>query len=164
MAESERIAVVETKLGAIDEKVDTLSHVILGNGDPTKGMVVKIDRLIQAQEAHATRSDKREKWIMGIGSALVIVLLTNVGKTLWYSYNRMEEDQRVSASISTPQNPASISLGTSSINGSTTLPSEQSAGAGTFMLPLKATDGFTSLTYTTDSGLTVPLMLQSPTR
>ncbi len=54
-----------TQLDRIEQKIDKLSVVIQGNGHPSHGLVVKVDRL----ETRAKRIDKIQG---GMGLAVVV--------------------------------------------------------------------------------------------
>ena len=58
----------ETWEERVERKLDFLCTLLTGNGDPQKGLVVRVDRLEQAE--------KRRKWWVGtaVGAAIVAVV------------------------------------------------------------------------------------------
>ena len=57
----------------LDEKLGILSHIIVGNGDPSKGLVVRFDRIEQSNE--------RREWLnkTAVAAAIAAVLLSIAG-------------------------------------------------------------------------------------
>jgi len=63
---------------ASERHIDTLSafnklnNLVTGGDDPEGGVIVKLDRLSQAQQS-------RDKWTIGIGVAAAVALLKSLG-------------------------------------------------------------------------------------
>ena len=65
------MAETETQLGRIERKLDTLCKILTGNSNPSVGLVVRFDRVEQAQ--------KRVRWVFrSIVGALVIAGIAGI--------------------------------------------------------------------------------------
>ena len=73
------MAETETQLGRIERKLDTLCKILTGNSNPSVGLVVRFDRVEQAQ--------KRVRWLLrsmtgaiiaaAVGGIIVAVVRSN---------------------------------------------------------------------------------------
>jgi len=62
--------VIEAQLTQIAEDVAEIKEIISGNGDPSKGMIVRLDRLEQA--------DSRRSWLTRTAVATSLAALASV--------------------------------------------------------------------------------------
>lgn len=89
-------------LNRLEEKVDILSELITGNGHPEMGVIIKLDRLIKAQEIHYTEAQeereemirkisRRDNWLIAIGAPIAIAVILLSVKILFFGLVQMQD-------------------------------------------------------------------------
>lgn len=68
-------SVVCNKLDSLQDSLDTLTQIMTGNGDPSKGLIVRVDRL--EQSANIAR---KVFWIL-FGA---LITPASIGGFIWY--------------------------------------------------------------------------------
>lgn len=61
----------ENQLQEINRKLDLVTKLLTGNGDPSTGYIVRIDRLEQ-------RDKRRDKWQWIVVGAVTVLIVTEV--------------------------------------------------------------------------------------
>lgn len=63
------LAVVENRLQGIEDQLSTLNKLLLGNGDPSSGIVVRLDRVEQ-------EAGNKKYWL---GNVVLIAMSSTIG-------------------------------------------------------------------------------------
>jgi hypothetical protein len=76
MPASETDKILSAKVEAIADDVKVIRELLQGNGDPSKGLVVRVDRIEQ-------REQSRKLWSRGIAAAAIAALCESVANHFW---------------------------------------------------------------------------------
>ena len=70
MPDTEKELRLADALSRIESKLTEIEHLITGNGEPEKGIIVRLDRV----ERHTQTMSKVASWVAGIFAAILVAI------------------------------------------------------------------------------------------